>query len=178
MKEKKESINNKIKNKFTGVKKMIKYIIGFVLVLLMIGCSGPVEETPQDETPVDEPKVEEQTETQTEEIEEEEVVTGTDVGAVVEEEKVSTPSGNIIRILGKQGFDIEELTVKKGSTITWINEDPKEEDIVVTFQKGRTFINSDIMPPGGMYEHTFDEVGTYDYWTLAYGVRAKIIVEG
>ena len=93
-----------------------------------------------------------------------------------EEEEVAPAVGGEVRILGKEGFEPMELTISAGSAVTWINDDSK--DLIFTmFKDGKWYINSDVTKPGGKFENEFTEAGEYEYWTLAYGVKAKVIVE-
>ena len=84
----------------------------------------------------------------------------------------------IIEILGRQGFNPSELTVPASRPITWINHDPQEEQIILTFQKdnSREFINSYLINASNEYTRSFQK-GTYIYWTMAYGVKGKLEVE-
>lgn len=158
---------------------MKKYLIGLALVLMIVGCAQEVVEEDTVTPPAEEddaaPEVTKEAPADDAADTEEETA---DEGSEQAEEKTVVASGSEdVRILGKKGFDVEELTVKVGDTVTWLNEDPNEKDMVLTFQKGRDFTNSEIIPPGEMWEMTFEEAGTYEYWTQGYGVRAKVIVE-
>ena len=147
---------------------MKRYLIGLFLVLLLVGCQQQAATT----EPALEPEAAEAPAAETQE-------------AVPLEEEAVPPTGSVVAadgadvsILGKGGFDPEEITVKKGAVVTFMNNDPKGKDIVLTFKAGPgKFINSDKMNAGEKYEQEFAEAGTYEYWSLAYGVKAKIIVE-
>lgn len=140
---------------------MKRYIVGLFLILLIAGCQQPATITPEPtgQAIVPETAPAETVEEETEEVEEE------------------APTGADVSILGKEGFDPEEITVKEGATIVFMNNDPNGKDAVLTFQKGRKFINSDKIKAGEKYEQVFDAAGTYDYWTVQYGVKGKIVVE-
>ena len=70
------------------------------------------------------------------------------------------------------GFVPEEITIKKGVTVTWVNEDTKRHRIV-----GADF-KSQIMPPGGEYKHLFNETGIFMYSSeFNPGMVGKIIVK-
>ncbi len=147
---------------------MKRYLIGLFLVLFVVGCQQQAATTVPATT---EPAVEPGT-TETEEPE-----------AVPLEEEAIPPTGSVVAtgadvsILGKGGFDPEEITVNKGAVVTFMNNDPKGKDIVLTFKAGNKFINSDKINAGERYEQEFAEAGEYEYWSIAYGVKAKIIVE-
>ncbi len=146
---------------------MKRYLIGLFLVLLLVGCqqqpatTGQVVEEPQSppaETTEEEPQLAEP--------------------EPVLEAQEEAAEGADVSILGKGGFDPEEITVKQGAVVTFMNNDPKGKGIVLTFKIGPgKFITSDKMEAGERYEQEFAEAGTYEYWSIAYGVRAKVIVE-
>jgi len=145
---------------------MKRYIIGLFLILLIAGCqqqATPTAPEPTGQVVADEPRTPTTEEKTTE--------------GVKEEAKEGAPEGADVSILGKGGFDPAELTVKKGTLVVFMNNDPKSKDALLTFQVGRKFINSDIIKPGEKYEQLFDEEGTYEYWTIGYGVKGKVIVE-
>ena len=83
-----------------------------------------------------------------------------------------------VSIVGAQGFTPEVVTVRIGNYVQWKNEDPKSKAVVLTFQKGTTrqLFNSNLLKVGDTYEHYFDEVGTYSYWTTGYGVKGTVEV--
>jgi plastocyanin len=57
-------------------------------------------------------------------------------------------------------FDPEEVTVKAGDTVTWVNDDGVGHDVT-----GDDFSSGDpgAMQNGDTFEHTFDTAGTFDY---------------
>ena len=145
---------------------MKRYLIGLFLVLLLVGCQQQAATTGQEV--VDEPQT-----TPAETLEEETQPAEPEPAPAQEE----AAEGADVSILGKGGFDPEEITVKNGAIVTFMNNDPKKKGIVLTFKVGNKFINSDKINAGERYEQEFAEAGTYEYWSLAYGVKAKIIVE-
>jgi len=153
---------------------MKRYLIGLFLVLLLVGCQQqPATTVPATTVPATtEPALEPEAAAETQEAvpPEEETIPAT--GSVVAAE------GADVSILGKGGFDPEEITVKKGAVVTFMNNDPKKKDIVLTFKAGPgKFITSDKIKAGERYEQEFAEAGTYEYWSMAYGIKAKVIVE-
>lgn len=135
---------------------MKKYILLGLILLLIVGC--------QKEVPIEE-----------EEVIVEEPTTPT--GAVIAETAILKMFE--VQILGRNGFDPDVLTVKVGDGIIFINNDPREKAAVITFKKDnlQKFINTELIQPGDGYQMTFEEAGTYNYWTIGYGVRAKLIVQ-
>jgi len=86
-----------------------------------------------------------------------------------------------VSILGKGGFDPAEAIIKQGDKLVWLNDDPQKKSVVLNFKKGTKpiwskVVVSPLLKAGDTYERTFDEAGTYEYWTTGYGVIGKIIV--
>ena len=150
---------------------MKKYIIGLFLILLIAGCQQK-ETTTAPPEPSGEDVV-----TETPPTTEVPPTTETPPAETTTETEKETPTTNDVSILGKNGFEPMEITVKKGDAIVWINNDPNGKVIVLTFQKGKKFITSSKIEAGKTYEHMFDEEGAYDYWTISYGVRGKVNVK-
>lgn len=94
-------------------------------------------------------------------------------------EKITTSYSGTIEILGKQGFDPEETTVKEGAEVVFVNHDPAERNVVLNFQNMNTrqVSVSPLLKAGEEYSHRFTKTGTYSYWTTGYGVKGKIVVE-
>jgi len=84
-------------------------------------------------------------------------------------------SGDEVHILGKEGFDREEVSVSAGGTIRFVNDDAKP--MTLTFKGPSGNSASSLIKSGESYEKTFDMAGTYQFWTVAYGVRATLNVE-
>jgi amicyanin len=53
------------------------------------------------------------------------------------------------------------LTIKKGETVTWTNQDTVRHDVRVT--SGPVTFTSALLGKGESFSHTFDQVGTYEY---------------
>lgn len=69
-------------------------------------------------------------------------------------------------------FNPATLTIKKGSTVTWTNNDSAPHQI------GSTIFNSSIFRKGQSYSYTFDISGTYDYiCPLHPSMKGQITVE-
>jgi len=101
----------------------------------------------------------------------------------VQQEETAAPrrvvTAGEVQVLGKEGFDQEELSVRAGSAVAFVNSDPAEKDMTLVFQKdgSRTFLTTQVIQPGETYEQVFEEAGDYDFWTIGYGLRGKITVE-
>ena len=151
------------------MKKM--FVFWIILLFVFTACSAPLEEVvdevetpePQDEVVDDTPEPDDtQEETETE-------------GEAEEEPEDTGTGGDDVQILGKDGFDMDDLKVSKGATVTWFNA--VDKDVTVTFFKdGRFFQNSPLVKAGEKFEITFDEEGSYEYWSVAFGVKAKVTV--
>ncbi len=72
-------------------------------------------------------------------------------------------------------FNPSELTVKKGTTVTWTNMDSAPH--TVTSDSGNE-LSSQVLNTGNSYSHTFDTVGTFEYHcSIHTSMKAKVIVE-
>lgn len=58
-------------------------------------------------------------------------------------------------------FSPANITVKKGTTVTWVNQDSTAH--TVTENDGQTGPDSDTMANGQSYSFTFNTVGTFKY---------------
>jgi len=84
-----------------------------------------------------------------------------------------TPATNATITISNFAFNPQTLTVKAGTTVTWVNDDPAGHTVTVdggfssgTFSKGQSF------------SHTFNDTGAYDYHcTIHPSMKGKIIVE-
>lgn len=59
-------------------------------------------------------------------------------------------------------YEPANIRVKKGTTVTWTNQDTIRHDIVPD-EENPNFQGSDLLGQGESYSFTFDEVGTYNY---------------
>ena len=156
------------------MKKTLIIILVILNMFLLLSCSGEVV---IEEEITDDPEIIE------EEEEEEEVIIIEEDKSLEDdeiiEEEIIVNEETIINSLGKEGFDQWETGIKVGETVIFINSNPEQKDMVITFQKERSreFFNSDITPYNEKYEHTFDEEGDYYFWVLGYGKEAVITVE-
>jgi plastocyanin len=101
-----------------------------------------------------------------------------------EEEATSTtkiPVQNDIKIIayGPEGFNTEEITASKTDSITFVNKNSKGKDISITLQKknSQKFINTEVIKLGEEHSLNIEEIGTYEFWTLGFANRGKIIIE-
>ena len=59
-------------------------------------------------------------------------------------------------------FSPETLTIKKGTTVTWTNQDDARHDITPVGDAS-DFERSELLEQGESYNFTFNTVGTYEY---------------
>jgi len=84
-------------------------------------------------------------------------------------------AGNYTVQISGYSFSPAQLTVKKGSTVTWENNDPTQHS--VTSDSGSE-LGSPLFGTGGTYAHTFNTAGEFDYHCSIHAVmKGKIIVE-
>jgi plastocyanin len=72
-------------------------------------------------------------------------------------------------------FNPTEITITKGTTITWINKDA----IPHTVTSDQGLFNSGNIPANGTYEFKFDAAGTYNYHCIYHApyMVGKVIVQ-
>jgi plastocyanin len=100
---------------------------------------------------------------------------GADTGADTPEQAAPAGGGGAEVTMQDIKFDPENLTVKAGDTVEWMNEDSVDHDVTADdFKSGE---------PGGMasgdtFEHTFKKPGTYDYvCTVHPGMEGTVTVK-
>jgi plastocyanin len=71
----------------------------------------------------------------------------------------SVPSGQVNVFLQDYEFHPQKLTVKTGTTVTWINRDP----VFHTVASDTGLFQSGLLAVGQTYSYTFDQPGTYPY---------------
>ena len=93
-----------------------------------------------------------------------------------EEPPLQEPASQTYSInIKSYAFSPVELKIKKGDTVTWTNNDAVSH--TVTSDSGSE-LNSDALPQGESYSHTFNAQGTYEYHCKPHPfMKAKIIVE-
>ncbi|HVA74086.1 MAG TPA: cupredoxin domain-containing protein [Acidimicrobiales bacterium] len=71
----------------------------------------------------------------------------------------ATQSANEV-VIKNFAFVPHTITVKAGTTVTWVNEDSVVHTVVADHD---TFPSSSNLNQGGKYSHTFNTPGTYPY---------------
>ena len=96
--------------------------------------------------------------------------------ATTEEQAAPEASGGGTEVSMKDiKFDPEQVTVKAGDTVTWVNDDSVGHDVT-----GDDFKSGEpgAMQNGDTFEHTFDQAGTFDYvCTVHPGMEGSVTVE-
>lgn len=91
--------------------------------------------------------------------------------AKAEDPSVSETDKNTV-IIENYKFQPDEITIKSGETITWINKDSVKHTAT-----GDSF-DSGLLSKGSSYQQKFDNAGTYDYICTPHPyMKGKIIVE-
>lgn len=93
-------------------------------------------------------------------------------------------------------FDPEEIVIKAGTTVTWINDSPmphtatgdpdqnpvnKTHPEYIALPEGAEPWGSEVLQPGDTYSHVFTELGAYRYICIPHvlsGMRGRIRVKG
>lgn len=85
----------------------------------------------------------------------------------------STPANTTVEITNF-AFSPKSLTVKKGTTVTWVNRDSSPHN--VTSVTGNV-LKSQTLSTGQSFSYSFNEVGTVQYYcTIHPNMRATVIV--
>lgn len=88
------------------------------------------------------------------------VVTLAAVGVVVAAEKSDKDKAAKTKVeMKRMQFIPEEVTIKKGGTVQWVNNDDRDYLIVADDQSWK----SDNLRPKETFEHTFKTAGTFGY---------------
>ena len=81
---------------------------------------------------------------------------------------VSIPQGAGIQQIGQVYYDPTDISVSIGTTVVWTNNDNAAHTVTSgSLEQGISGeFDSDVIPPGGTFEHTFNTAGTRDYFCL------------
>lgn len=72
------------------------------------------------------------------------------------------PAESVSIDIASMAYRPASVTVKKGATVTWTNQDTVRHDVTPD-EDGEAFKGSQLLPQGESYSHTFNEPGTYTY---------------
>ena len=85
-------------------------------------------------------------------------------------------------ILGRAGFSPAVIKAQAGDIIVWTNNDIEHRTVEMVFEKinssdpARRFITTKTISYQSQYQGIFEE-GIYDYWTVGYGTKGRIVVK-
>lgn len=72
------------------------------------------------------------------------------------------------------GYTPQKITVKKGTTVTWTNQDSVAHTVT---KEGSSGPDSELFGKGESYSYTFDEVGTFDYYCAPHpSMKGQVVV--
>jgi plastocyanin len=75
------------------------------------------------------------------------------------------------------GFHPQTVTVKPGTTVTWVNCEPEGIDAHTSTADGGQW-DSPFLEPGATYSHTFSAAGTFDYHCIPHpSMQATVVVQ-
>lgn len=89
-------------------------------------------------------------------------------------------SGSVVKVVMKNiQFNPKTITVKKGTTVEWSNEDSTNHDVTKSSGPGPTFSSgTGNIGSGGTYKQTFNAAGTIQYHcTVHPGMTGTIVVK-
>jgi len=93
----------------------------------------------------------------------------------------SVPTGPTVTVIIKaRAFDPATITIKEGTTITWINEDPMLHHVVHLPEVNHAeLFDSGPLSSGQSFSYTFTEKGRYNYGDpqIGGGRTSLVIVE-
>jgi plastocyanin len=76
-------------------------------------------------------------------------------------------------------FNAEGISVPAGTTVRWVNNGRQDHDVIPageTDASGEWGADPGDFAPGGTYEHTFAEPGTYNYYCTLHGTESAGMV--
>jgi plastocyanin len=94
----------------------------------------------------------------------------------------STPaaSGGVVKVDMKNiQFNPKTITIKKGATVEWVNQDSSNHDVTKSSGPGPQFASgTGNIGSGGTYKQTFNAAGTIQYHcTVHPGMNGTIVVK-
>jgi plastocyanin len=83
-------------------------------------------------------------------------------------------SATVQVIMNNRSYDPATVTVRPGDTVTWVNQDAPQHDVVA--DNGE--FKSDLFDKGGTFSFTFSKAGTYPYHcTIHPGMTGMVVVQ-
>ena len=102
--------------------------------------------------------------------------TGTETG----QDDTSAQNGDEVQIAMRSfRFNPDTVTIKQGTTVTWVNEDGVAHTVVSGVRNNKSgLFDSGNISSGGTFSYTFNEKGTFDYFCEPHsGMDGTIVVE-
>jgi amicyanin len=97
--------------------------------------------------------------------------------SAIQDAENQTNENNIQVTIKDHKYNPETLTIKKGTTVTWTNQDSVKHDVAPD-EESPNFEASELLAKGENYSYTFNQSGTYSYHCTPHPfMTAKIIVE-
>jgi plastocyanin len=83
---------------------------------------------------------------------------------------VSMPQGASIQQIGQLYYDPTDITISAGTTVVWTNNDSAAHTVTSgSLEQGISDeFDSDLLPPRGTFEYTFNTAGTRDYFCIVH----------
>jgi amicyanin len=87
----------------------------------------------------------------------------------------STAAGSGLEVvMTNRSFDPQEITVKVGDAVTWVNQDTPQHDVVANNGE----FKSPLLNKGQSFSFTFTKAGTYPYYCSIHpDMTGKVIVQ-
>ena len=87
----------------------------------------------------------------------------------------TSAAGNATQvIMTNRSYQPQQITVKVGATVTWVNQDAPQHDVVAD---GGEF-KSNLFDKGGTFSFTFTKAGTYPYHCSIHpGMVGTVVVQ-
>ncbi len=126
----------------------MKRAVAAIVIIAVIGIGWFVLANNKDEQPAQSQSTNQTPNTQTPSNDE-----NTDIANPVAVQKIS---------IADMAFSPKEITVKKGTKVTWTNSDGVNHDVRET--DGKTGPNSQALSQGQSYSFTYNETGTFKYF--------------
>lgn len=92
------------------------------------------------------------------------------------EETKEGPKEAVIEIKWKSFEPTGELTIEKGTTVIWKNADTESPSRTHLISANHWAFKSGNLKEGDSFNHTFNDLGVYEYVDAIYGIRGKITV--
>lgn len=90
----------------------------------------------------------------------------------VDPDDVVDLDGDEVHVRAQDNEFVEpNIRVAVGTTVTWANEGRQDHDVIPAGNGGGWGVGVDDFGPGDVYEHTFDEPGTYRYYCTLHGTE-------